>query len=106
MSLSIGIVTNTKFVGSFDVANSDSAFNYKLACITSLYIALKVYNRKTVRTLTLSELSQGEITPSDITDMEYTILKALSYHLCPPTAWNFVGTDTVGPTITTEDSAQ
>mmetsp|Transcript_19352 Transcript_19352/g.28549 ORF Transcript_19352/g.28549 Transcript_19352/m.28549 type:complete len:422 (+) Transcript_19352:101-1366(+) len=76
----------------FDMYSCDSAFNYKLACITSLYIALKVYNRKTVRTLTLSELSQGEITPSDITDMEYIILKALSYHLCPPTAWNFVGT--------------
>jgi hypothetical protein len=67
----------------------DSTFAYKLASITSIYIALKVYNRKTIKTATLSDLSRGEITVKDILAMEYVMLDALSYNLCPPTCYSF-----------------
>jgi Cyclin len=65
-------------------------FVYKLASITALYIALKVHNRTTIKASTLSSLSRGEITVSDIIDMESLMLDTLSYHLCPPTCYTFI----------------
>jgi len=70
----------------------DSEFEYKLLCTTSLYIALKVHNRRTIRATTLSMLSQSEILPEDVLMMECVIMKELSYHLCPPTCSSFIGT--------------
>ena len=70
--------------------DSDSTFAYKLASITCLNIALKVYNRKNVMPSTLAELSRGEITAIDILAMECMILESLSYNLCPPTCTSFI----------------
>mmetsp|Transcript_1084 Transcript_1084/g.1938 ORF Transcript_1084/g.1938 Transcript_1084/m.1938 type:complete len:506 (-) Transcript_1084:146-1663(-) len=67
-----------------------SSFDYKLASITALYIALKVHNRTTIKASTLSSLSRGEISVGDIIAMESLMLDALSYHLCPPTCYTFV----------------
>lgn len=56
-----------------------------------MYIALKVHNRKTIQTSTLASLSKGEITVNDIVAMETLMLKAISFHLCPPTSYAFIG---------------
>lgn len=74
---------------------SDSEFEYKLLCTTSLYVALKVHNRRTIRATTLSVLSQSEILPEDVLIMECVIMKELSYHLCPPTCSSFIATFSV-----------
>lgn len=75
----------------FVVSLSNTTVAYKLAVITALYIALKVHNRKTIKTATLASLSKGEISVHDIISMESLMLNALSYKLCPPTCYYFVG---------------
>lgn len=70
---------------------SDSSFDYKVASVTCLLIALKVHNRKTIQPSTLANLSRnGEITVQHILTMECMILDALGYQLCPPTSHSFV----------------
>ncbi|GFH55987.1 hypothetical protein CTEN210_12463 [Chaetoceros tenuissimus] len=67
-----------------------STYSYKLASITALHIALKVHNRTTIKATTLADLSKGEISATDIIHMETIMLKALDYHLCPPTCQTFI----------------
>jgi len=50
-----------------------------------------MHNHKTFKTATLASLSKGEITVQDIIGMETIMLTALSYKLCPPTSWYFIG---------------
>jgi hypothetical protein len=69
---------------------SDSSFDYKVASITCLFIALKVYNHRTVETKTLANLSNGEIVVNDILFMECMVLKVLSFNLCPPLSCNYI----------------
>ena len=69
---------------------SKSTYSYKLASITALHIALKVHNRTTIKATTLADLSKGEISATDIIRMETMMLKALDYHLCPPTCQTFI----------------
>ena len=70
--------------------DSKSTYSYKLASITALHIALKVHNRTTIKATTLEDLSKGEISATDIIHMETMMLKALDYHLCPPTCQTFI----------------
>jgi len=63
---------------------------YKLACITSMYLTIKLYNKKSISLETLSTLSKGEFSPDHIAEMENFILQALSWKLHPPTSVNFI----------------
>lgn len=61
---------------------------FKLAAMTTLYMASKIFNN-TSRRITISslaELSRGEFEKSHISEMEMIILKTLDWRLHPPTA--------------------
>ena len=63
---------------------------YQLATMTTLYIAIKLFEPMTVDTNLLSTLSQGVYSESDITDMEEEILVALGWMMNGPTAHDFI----------------
>jgi hypothetical protein len=47
---------------------------------------VKVHHQKPISMKSLANLSRGEISVKDITEMESMILKNLNWKLCPPTA--------------------
>ena len=63
---------------------------FKLAAMTSLYIATKTLNGKQISINTLAELSRGEFTGSHIAEMELIMLDTLKWKLSPPTIQSFI----------------
>lgn len=64
---------------------------FKLAAMTTLYMANKIYGgQPSITIAALSELSRGEFEPSHISDMEVIILETLAWRLHPPTAQCFI----------------
>lgn len=64
---------------------------YKLVAITSMYLAIKLSNQKSLLTMkSLSTLSKGEFSVVSIAEMERIILRALSWNLYPPTSANCI----------------
>ena len=61
-----------------------------LASLTTLHIAIKLYDTKKIKLNTLVNLSRGQFTSRDIEMMEWTILSALRWKLHPPTPYTFV----------------
>jgi Cyclin, N-terminal domain len=58
---------------------------FKLASMTCLYIATKVFHNKQLSVSTLSDLSRNEFTSHHILEMERVILSTLDYRVNPPT---------------------
>ena len=63
---------------------------FKLASMTCLYIATKVFHNKQLSVLSLVELSRNEFTAQHIIQMERIILATLDYKMNPPTAQIFL----------------
>jgi len=63
---------------------------FKLASMTSLYMATKVFNAKQISIVSLAELSRGEFEVSHIAEMEKIILETLDWRMNPPTVQSFV----------------
>ena len=65
---------------------------YKLAAMTSLYLAAKMFTnlRRRITIKALANLSRGEFDVTDIEQMELLILKGLKWRLNPPTAQSFI----------------
>lgn len=63
---------------------------FKLAAMTSLYIATKTLNGKQISINTLAELSRGEFTGAHIAEMELIMLDTLKWKLNPPTVQAFI----------------
>lgn len=63
---------------------------FKLAVMTSLYIATKMFNGKQLSVSSLAELSRGEFLAEHISQMERIILDALDYRMNPPTVQAFI----------------
>jgi hypothetical protein len=61
-----------------------------LTSLTTLYIAIKVNEKKKIKLSTLARLSRQQFTPKNIEDMEMVILKKLSWFVHPPTAADFI----------------
>jgi Cyclin, N-terminal domain/Cyclin, C-terminal domain len=61
-----------------------------LASLTTLHIAIKLYDTKKIKLSTLANLSRGQFTSRDIEMMEWKILSALRWKLHPPTPYTFV----------------
>ena len=61
-----------------------------LASLTTLHIAIKLYDTKKIKLSTLANLSRGQFASRDIEMMEWTILSALLWKLHPPTPYTFV----------------
>lgn len=62
----------------------------KLAAITSLYIACKVYGTKELPLSVIVGLCRGEFFEEHITEMETIILHSLSWRMHPPSAVSFI----------------
>jgi len=63
---------------------------FQLACITSMYMAIKVHEPMELDVSLLCELSRGCYSVSEVIRMEQVILHALQWRLNPPTATSFV----------------
>lgn len=63
---------------------------FQLAAMTSLYMAIKLYEPSTLRMSSFIELSRGYFTVEHIISMEETLLSELSWRMHPPTALTFV----------------
>jgi hypothetical protein len=63
---------------------------YKLAAMTSIFIATKIYNSRQLAIGTLATLSRGEFEISHIAQMELIILKTLEWKVNPPTVQSFI----------------
>ena len=63
---------------------------FKLAAMTSLYLATKTLNGKQISINTLAELSRGEFTGAHIAEMELIMLDTLKWKLNPPTVQAFI----------------
>jgi len=63
---------------------------FKLAAMTSLYIATKMFNGKQLSVASLAELSRGEFLAEHISQMERIILDALDYRVNPPIIQAFI----------------
>jgi len=61
-----------------------------LASLTTLYIAIKLNEKKKIKLSTLARLSRQQFTAEDIEQMEMEILKTLSWLVHPPTAADFM----------------
>jgi hypothetical protein len=61
-----------------------------LVSLTTLYISIKVHEKKKIKLDTLSKLSRGQFLPKDIEDMELQILKTLSWLVHPPTSLDYI----------------
>jgi len=64
---------------------------FKLASMTTLFMATKFLNAKQISIISLAELSRGEFGMSHLAEMERLILEALEWRLCPPTLQSYVG---------------
>lgn len=63
---------------------------FKLAAMTSLYIATKTLNGKQISVSTLAELSRGEFQAAHICEMERIMLDTLKWKLSPPTVQAYI----------------
>ena len=64
--------------------------DYQLVAMTSLYVALKMYDtpshkRSLIKLQSLVQLGNGDFTEEDILQMELDLLNGFQWNLCPPT---------------------
>jgi len=67
-----------------------SRTNFQLASISCLYVAIKVNETIMVSSELFASVSGGMHTAAQIEETEFEILKALDWHISPPTALAFV----------------
>lgn len=75
---------------SVDKGVINSRQEFQLAAMTSLQLAVKLYDSSVVKLESLVKLGRGLFTEHDIIDMEARILKALDWQVHPPTAVCFL----------------
>lgn len=63
---------------------------FKLAAMTSVYMATKIFNSREISIRSLAELSRGEFDMQHIGEMETIILQTLDWRMQPPTAQCFI----------------
>jgi len=63
---------------------------FKLASMTTLYMATKMLNAKHISLCSLAELSRGEFEMAHIAEMERIILQTLEWRLNPPTVQSYI----------------
>lgn len=63
---------------------------FKLAAMTSIYMATKIFNTREISMRSLAELSRGEFNVAHISEMEGIILHSLEWRMHPPTAQCFI----------------
>jgi Cyclin, N-terminal domain len=78
------------FLDRFVVRYNCDRTTFKLASMTSFFIATKMLNVKQISLRSLAELSRGEFDPEHISDMEKFILTKLQWRMNPPTIQAFI----------------
>lgn len=68
----------------------NSRKEYQLAAMTSLYLAVKLFEPKIIGIALLTELGRGSYTIDDFRQMENDMLHGLKWHLNGPTAFSFM----------------
>lgn len=63
--------------------------SFQLVAMTTLYLAIKLYEHGNVAISSFTELSRGNFTVEEISKMEMTIIRELNWHLHPPTTLSF-----------------
>ncbi|KAL7577921.1 hypothetical protein ACA910_007554 [Epithemia clementina (nom. ined.)] len=63
---------------------------YKLASMTTLYLATKLFNSRPLAVTTLADLSRGEFTDAQLLAMEQEIMVTLQWQLHAPAVLDFV----------------
>lgn len=63
---------------------------FKLAAMTCIYMATKLFNAREISMSSLAELSRGEFDMAHIAEMEGIILTALKWRMHPPTIQCFI----------------
>jgi Cyclin, N-terminal domain len=63
---------------------------FKLAAVTSFYVATKILSSAQISIRSLVELSRGEFNSYDIREMEMALLKKLAWRMNPPTIQAFI----------------
>lgn len=63
---------------------------FKLAAMTTLFMATKMFNAKQISIQSLADLSRGEFEESHIAEMERIIIETLDWRLNPPTSQAFI----------------
>lgn len=85
------VVMSMAYVDRFLSNGSCDRRTFKLAAMTSLYLAVKVLHPLKLNDLgVLSDLSRGEFDMVDLAEMERLLLSSLSWHLHPPTSSSFI----------------
>jgi len=91
------VVTAFSYLDLFLSSGSPRAMNailsrdeYQLACITTLYMAIKLLEPVEIDTATLATLSRNVYTAKDFAAMELDILNALNWRLNGPTSLEFL----------------
>jgi hypothetical protein len=63
---------------------------FKLASMTTVYLATKLFNPKQFSLQSLADLSRGEFEVSHVAEMERILLKTLDWQLNPPTVQTYL----------------
>ena len=85
------VAISTSYLDRFLSRNICDKRTFKLAATTSLYLAIKLNeSHKPDMMKVLSDLSRGEFSTDEISEMEKAILESLSWLLHPPTSSCFV----------------
>lgn len=67
----------------------EDSTTFQLACMTSLYSAIKIHEEKALSPETLSHISRGFYSKDDMEEMEWTMLQALQWRVNAPTPLAF-----------------
>ena len=63
---------------------------FKLAAMTALYMATKIFNQQQMSLSSISELSRGEFAIQHIAEMESIMLQTLKWRMNPPIVQSFI----------------
>jgi Cyclin, N-terminal domain len=78
------------FIDRFMLRKSCNRATFKLAAVTSFYLATKILSHMQMRIECLVELGRGSFDGNDIQNMEHQLLEKLEWRLNPPTTQAFV----------------
>jgi len=91
------VVIATSYLDFFLSSGAPRAINaiknrkeYQLACMTTLYMAVKLFEPVGIDTTALAMLSQNAYGAKDFAEMEFDILSALNWHVHGPTVLCFL----------------
>lgn len=84
------VATSTNLMDRFVYLYPCDRMTFKLAAMSSLYMASKIHDHTQLSITKLVELSRGEFLSTDVVEMESTILKTLLWRVNPVTAHSLI----------------